>query len=182
MEEKKLLDLIHTGNAEAFIHVMEKYNKLLWVIIGGILNNVGTSEDVEECVSDTYLSLWRNPKAFDPHKGSLKAFLAVIAKRRALDRYRQLKKIMIVELDEVLDSTDDDLLEHIANQELYHELYEAIRSLKEPNKEILIRRYFFDEKPSGIADKTHLPLKEVENRLYQSKQKLRRILCEGGLI
>jgi RNA polymerase sigma-70 factor (ECF subfamily) len=88
----------------------------------------------------------------------------------------------MVELDEVLSSSDDDLFEYIARQELYYELYEAIRMLGEPNKEILIRRYFFDEKPSSISNKTCLPVKEVENRLYQSKLKLRRILCEGGYI
>jgi RNA polymerase sigma-70 factor (ECF subfamily) len=181
MEENKLIRLIHSGDAGAYIHIIEKYNKLLWVIVGGILNNVGTSEDIEECISDTYVSLWRNPKMFDPRKGTLKTYLAVVAKRKALDRYRQLKRMVIVELDEAITSSDDDLFEYIARQELYHELYEAIRTLDEPNKEILIRRYFFNERPSGIADKTHLPLKEVENRLYQSKQKLRRILCEGGL-
>ena len=182
MEEKKLIKLIHTGNAEAFIHVIERYNKLLWVIVGGILNNVGTAEDIEECISDTYLSLWRNPKAYDPKKGSLKTFLAIIAKRRALDKYRQLKKIEIVELDEIINSSDDDLLNYITKQELYNELYTAIRTLNEPNKEILIRRYFFNEKPSIIASKIYLPVKEVENRLYQSKIKLRRILSDGGLI
>jgi RNA polymerase sigma-70 factor (ECF subfamily) len=182
MEENKLIKLIHSGDAGAYIHIIEKCNKLLWVIVGGILNNVGTSEDVEECISDTYVSLWRNPKMFDPSKGNLKTYLAAVAKRKALDRYRQLKRIVIVELDEAITSSDDDLFEYIARQELYHELYEAIRTLDEPNKEILIRRYFFNEKPSGIADKTRLPLKEVENRLYQSKQKLRRILCEGGII
>jgi len=182
LEEKKLIKLIHTGNAEAFIHVIERYNKLLWVIVGGILNNVGTAEDIEECISDTYLSLWRNPKAYDPKKGSLKTFLAIIAKRRALDKYRQLKKIEIVELDEIINSSDDDLLNYITKQELYNELYTAIRTLNEPNKEILIRRYFFNEKPSIIASKIYLPVKEVENRLYQSKIKLRRILSDGGLI
>jgi RNA polymerase sigma-70 factor (ECF subfamily) len=182
MEEEKLIKMIHSGDAQAYIHVIEKYNKLLWVIVGGILNNVGTSEDIEECISDTYLSLWRNPKMFDIRRGTLKTFLAVVAKSKALDRYRKLKKIVIVELDEAISSSDDDLFEHIARQELYSELYEAIRTLDEPNKEILIRRYFFNEKPSGIADKTHLPLREVENRLYQSKQKLRRILCEGDYV
>jgi RNA polymerase sigma-70 factor (ECF subfamily) len=161
---------------------MEKYNKLLWVVAGGILNNVGTNEDIEECIGDAYVSLWQNPNAFDSSKGTLKTFLAIITKRRALDKYRQLKKITIIEIDEAINSSDDDLFEYIAKQELYNELYEAIRTLNEPNKEILIRRYFFGEKPLGIADKTNLPIKDVENRLYQSKLKLRKILGEGGVL
>ena len=176
MDEKRLQELIFAGDAEAYIHIMETYNKLLWVIVGGILSGVGTSEDIEECISDVYLNLWQNPAAFNSEKGTLKTFLAVIAKRRALDKYRKLTRVKIVELDEAVCLADDDLFEYVAQQELNAELYQAIRLLKEPDKEILTRRYFFDEKPSAIADKTCLPLKEVENRLYQSKSKLRKIL------
>jgi RNA polymerase sigma-70 factor (ECF subfamily) len=105
----------------------------------------------------------------------------VVAKRKALDKYRQLTRMKIVELDEAIRSSDDDLLEFIAKRDMYCELYEAIRSLKEPDQEILIRRYFLDEKPSGIAAKTSLPVKEVENRLYQSKIRLRKELqAKGG--
>ena len=176
MNEEKLTEILRSGDRETFFLIMEAYNKLLWVIVGGVLNGVGTSEDIEECISDVYVSLWRNPSAYDPRKGSLKTFIAVAAKRKALDRYRQLTRVKIVELDEAIQSNDDDLLEYIAERDMVSELYEAIRLLKEPDREILIRRYFFDEKPSRIADKTSLPVKEVKNRLYQSKLKLRETL------
>ena len=182
MDDVKLMDMIRSGNEEALTHIIEEYSKLLWIIVGGILNNVGNSEDIEECISDTYMSLWNKPKAFDPRKGSLKTFLAVIAKRRALDKYRLLVKTNIIELDEAIASSDDDLFEFIAKRELYNELYEAIRLLGEPDKEILIRRYYFEEKPSAIANNIHIPLKEVKNRLYQSKMRLRKALCESEVV
>ena len=178
MEDEKLLKLVHSGDKEAFFVIMEKYNKLLWVIVGGILNNVGTSEDIEECISDVYVSLWLKPKAYDSRKGTLKTYLAIVARSKALDRYRQLTKVKIVELDEAISSSDDDLFEYIAKRDMYSELYEAIRSLKEPDREILIRRYFFNEKPAVIAEKTSLPPKEIENRLYQSKIRLKKSLQE----
>ena len=182
MDDVKLFDMICSGNEESLIYIIEKYSKLLWIIVGGILNNVGTNEDIEECISDAYMSLWQKPKAFDPRKGTLKMFLAIIAKRRALDKYRQLTKIKIIELDEAITTSDDDLLEYIAKRDLYSELYEAIRLLGDPDKEILIRRYFFEEKPSAIASKTHIPVKEVKNRLYQSKLRLRKALCESEVV
>ena len=178
MEDEKLIDMLHSGDREAFCRIMETYNKLLWVVVGGVLNGVGTSEDIEECISDVYVSLWLKPKAYDPQKGPLKTYLAVVAKSKALDRYRKLTKVKIVELDDAIRSSDDDLLEYIAKRDMYNDLYEAIRSLKEPDQEILIRRYFFDEKPSGIASKISLSIKEVENRLYQSKIRLRKAFQE----
>ena len=176
MDEERLVEILYSRDREAFSYIIDAYNKLLWLIVGGVLSGVGTSEDIEECISDVYVSLWQKPKAYDQRKGTLKTFVAVVAKRKALDRYRQLTRVKIVELDDAIRSPDDDLLEHIAKRDMTNEMYEAIRTLKEPDKEILIRRYFFDEKPSGIAEHTSLPLKEVKNRLYQSKLKLKEIL------
>ena len=182
MDDEKLMDMICSANEEALIYIIETYSKLLWIIVGGILSNVGTSEDIEECVSDTYMNLWQKPKAYDPRKGSLKTFLATIAKRRALDKYRLLTRTKVIELDEAITLPDDDLFDYVAQQDLHGELYEAIRLLGVPDKEILIRRYFFEEKPSAIADKTHIPVKEVKNRLYQSKLRLRKVLCESEVV
>ena len=159
--------------------MVETYGKLLWVVVGGILGTVGTPQDIEECISDVYVHVWKNPKAYNPQKGSLKTFLAVIARSKALDAYRRLTKSKVIELNEAISSSDDDLLDYIVEKEMHGELYTAIESLTEPNKEFVIRRFFFEEKPARIAEKTALPIKEVENRLYQSKQKLKKIL-QGG--
>ncbi|MCL2422253.1 MAG: sigma-70 family RNA polymerase sigma factor, partial [Defluviitaleaceae bacterium] len=141
---------------------------------------VGTTQDIEECISDVYVKVWKNPRVFNPQKGTLKTFLAVMAKGKALDTYRKLTKSKIINLDEAIQSTDDDLLDYIAEKEMVQALYTAIESLTEPNKEIVIRRYFFEEKPANIAKSISLPVKEVENRLYQSKLKLRKKLIGNG--
>ena len=181
MDDEKLLKMVNSGDDDALIYIIEKYSKLLWVIVGNILNGVGTVEDIEECISDTFMNFWNKPKSFNTSKGSLKTFLSVIARRRALDRYKQLTKNMTVELHEEMSKQEDDLFEFISKRELYNELYEAIRLLGEPDKEILIRRYIFEEKPAYIAYKTNIPTKEVKNRLYRSKLKLQKILSEAGV-
>jgi len=180
LDDSELIQKLLEGNQDAFSYMIDAYSKLLWVVVGGILGNVGTTQDIEECISDVYVQIWKNPNAFNQQKGSLKTFLAVVAKGKALDTYRKLTKSKIIELDEAIQSTDDDLLDYIADKEMVQELYTAIESLTEPNKEIVIRRYFFEEKPASIAKSTSLPVKEVENRLYQSKLKLRKKLTGIG--
>ena len=180
LSDEELIQKLLDGDHDAFSYMIDTYSKLLWVIAGGILGNIGTSQDIEECISDVYAQVWNNPKAFNQQKGSLKTFLAVIAKSKALDTYRKLSKTKIVELSEAIRSTNDDLLDYIVDKEMCQELYAAIESLIEPNKEIVIRRYFFEEKPTSIAKSISMPVKEVENRLYQSKLKLRKILEGTG--
>jgi len=174
-----MIQEISDGKQDAFLYMIETYSKLLWVVVSSILATVGTPQDIEECISDVYVHVWKNPKFYNPQKGSFKTFLAVVAKSKALDTYRKLSKSKIIELTDAIGSSDDDLIDYIVEKEMHDKLYAAIETLTEPNKEIIIRRFFFDEKPRRIAEKTDIPIKEVENRLYQSKLKLRKTL-EGG--
>lgn len=183
MNDEMLIQKLSDGDQEAFSHMIQTYSKLLWVVVGGILGSIGTAQDIEECISDVFIQVWKNPTAFNHEKGTLKTFLAVIAKSKALNAYRKLSKSRITELEEAVMGADCDLLEYIVEKEMCRELYDAITTLTEPNKEILLRRYFFDEKPARIAERFSIPVKEVENRLYQSKIKLRKKLPGiGGFI
>ncbi|MDR3277357.1 MAG: sigma-70 family RNA polymerase sigma factor [Oscillospiraceae bacterium] len=181
MTEEALIKRLRRGDSEAFLDMMDTYNRLLWGVAGGILKDAGTAEDVEECVSDVYLDLWRKPKAFNPKKGSLKTYLAVMARSRALDRYRQLARVQNAELDEALPSPEDALEDRLIARTLSGTLRGAVDALGEPDREIITRRYFLDEKPTAIAAHTSLPLREVNNRLYQSKLKLRKMLGKEEL-
>ena len=176
MDESMVINLLRADDPEAFIEIIESYNNYLWVIVGGILNRVGSRADVEECISDVYLRLWRNRSAYDPEKGTLKAYLATLARNGALNKYRQLTKVHLVSFQDTQIEATDDLLAQVIAHEQYQALYDAICTLREPDKEIIIRRYFFDEKPASIAAQISLPVKEVENRLYQSKLRLRKRL------
>ena len=139
MPDDVLIKKISDGNQEAFLYMIETYSKLLWVVAGGILGSIGTPQDIEECISDVYVHVWKNPSAFNQQRGSLKTFLAAIARSKALDAYRKLSKNKIIELNEAIGASDDDLLSHIVEKEMMGELYAAIESLTEPNKEIVIR-------------------------------------------
>lgn len=46
-------------------------------------------------------------------------------------------------------------------------------ALAEPDREILLRRYYFGQKPREIAAALGLDKKQVDNRLYQTKRRLR---------
>jgi RNA polymerase sigma-70 factor (ECF subfamily) len=179
LRDDELIPKLLNREQDAYLYLMDEYNKLLWVIVGGILGKAGTAQDIEECISDVFIQLWKNPQTFNQQKGTLKSYLAVIAKSKALNTYKKLTRAKIVELNEAIQSTDDDLFDYIVEKDMCQELYEAIQSLVEPNKEIIIRRYFFGEKPKQIAESICMPVKEVENRLYQSKIKLRKKL--GGV-
>jgi RNA polymerase sigma-70 factor, ECF subfamily len=50
-----------------------------------VLGDAAAAEDV---VQDVFLSLWREPAKFDERRGSLRTYVAMMARSRALDRLR----------------------------------------------------------------------------------------------
>ncbi len=170
-DDMTLLESVRSRDEKAIHKLMKTYNRLLWSIAAGILRGVGNEQDVEECVSDVWLALWQKPEGYDPQRGSLKTYLTILTRSRALDRFRSLK-----ETDE-LDGNEPDqtpgMEDTLISEELFTRLREEIDALGEPDREILIRRYFFLQKPSAMAQNMALPVREINNRLYQAKKKLR---------
>jgi RNA polymerase sigma-70 factor (ECF subfamily) len=157
--------------------LMEEHNRLLWSVAGGILRGVGTNEDIEECVGDVWIALWRDPGAFDERRGTLPSYLAVMTRSRALDKLRALRRRETAALQDDTPA-DGGVEDEMVRRELFGSLRDAVDALDEPAREIVIRRYFFEEKPSEIAAKLSLPVKEVHNRLYAAKGRLRKALTE----
>jgi RNA polymerase sigma-70 factor (ECF subfamily) len=154
----------------AYRELFQEYAKLLWAIAGGILSVCdGSAQEIEECVSDVFIELWNRPEKYDPTRGSLKSYLCGIAKNNAIDRYRKKAKESILQLEDYMEKPSEDDLQDIPD---YSQLYEELKSLPEPTREIMVRRYFLDEKPAKIAERLGLPKKEIENRLYRGKSSL----------
>ena len=77
-------------------------------------------------------------------------------------------------------STGMEMQEKLIQQEIRQELMAAVRELEEPNREILIRRYYHDQKPRQIALAMGLSVKQVDNSLFRSKRHLREVLTAKG--
>jgi RNA polymerase sigma-70 factor (ECF subfamily) len=180
-EDKQLYDALLSKDDKAIEFLIVKYHKLLWLVAESALKGLGTAEDVEECVSDVFVRLWRKPEAFDPDRGTMKVYLCVMAKSIALNRYKVLAKSYGAESGNEEKAAGEDTLEIICRKESAGELLDAISALDEPDYEILIRRFYLGEKTSVIAKKLCMRTKDVENRLYRGKKKLQSILCGGRM-
>ena len=81
-------------------------------------------------------------------------------------------------LDEDILAGELGLVEAVLAGERRERLLAAVETLEEEERDILLRRYWGEQKPREIAAALALPVKTVENRLYRTKQRLRRILTE----
>ena len=176
MNDEKTIQAIRMRNEKVIGEVITAYSRLLWSVAGAVLNNIGSVQDMEECVADTFIYLWEHPEKYNPSRGKLKTWLSIIARTQAVNRCREITKRNTVSL-EGTDLPDClGIVEGILRKEAKETLLAAVNALGEPDREILLRRYFYDQKPREIALALNLSVKQVDNRLYQTKKKLRQAL------
>ena len=171
------IDRLSIDRDKVLEEALASYSRLLWVVASRHLSRAdGFSEqDIEECVADVFFDLWQDFDRYDPEKGSLKSYLCAVTSHKAISRYRKATQMKVISLDDV-QQFEEPSYEEVVEPDDYRDLYDAISDLPEPTREILMRRYFFEEQPSTIATRMHLPKKEVENRLYRAKVSLSRTL------
>ncbi|CAH2212237.1 sigma-70 family RNA polymerase sigma factor [Tepidibacter aestuarii] len=172
MIDEKLQQDIHNRNPRTYDFLINEYSKLLWIIASGVLKNVGSREDIEDCVAECFTYLWEHPEKYDHKRGSIKSYLCLITKSKAIDKVRKINKRTTLPYDEDLKAETDDIEEVLVNKQMINDIYNFAKSLKQMDSEIFLLRYFYQLKPREIADKLNITSKEVSNRLYYSRKSL----------
>jgi len=82
--ERQLVARIEAGDDAALATVYDQYGAL---VHGIALRLVGSDTAADIC-QEVFVALWNQPDRWDPQRGSLRTFLAMIARRRAIDHLR----------------------------------------------------------------------------------------------
>ena len=175
LSDKKIISAITARDERMLAFVVQKYSKLLWKIAASILINAASVQDVEECVADVFIYLWQYPEKYDPDKAKLSSWLSVVARSKAVDSYRRITRKREVSMEEILMESLGHAENNVADEEK-DKLRSCIDELDEKEKELVMRRYYYEQKPAEIAVALDMPKKQVENRLYYVRQKLRRMM------
>ena len=84
MDDEKILALYQQRDEAAIAETQKKYGRFCYSIALRLLQN---HEDAQECENDTYLDAWNAIPPQQPNP--LSGFLAMLTRRRALDRFRE---------------------------------------------------------------------------------------------
>src|ERR1700734_4393123 len=81
-----VLQRIASGDADAVRECIALYGPLLWGLAGALPR---APSDAEDATQEIFLDIWRSASRFDASQGSDKVFIAMIARRRLIDRLRK---------------------------------------------------------------------------------------------
>ena len=86
MTEQEILDRIYSSDIDGVTLLVDTYADLLYKIVYDILCDAA-EKDIEECVADSFIAFYNNIDDVDLERGSIKGYLGVIARRRAVNLY-----------------------------------------------------------------------------------------------
>ena len=85
-DDRLLRDRLVAGDERALTAVVAEFGSLVRGVARRVLGDDAAADDVTQ---DVFVWLWERPDRFDPERGSLRAFLSVVARRRAIDWIRR---------------------------------------------------------------------------------------------
>lgn len=173
MEDEKIVQLILREENLGLEAAMAKYQGLAFAIALSVLGG-GSREDAAECVNSAFHDLWRSMPGYDG-RASLKGWIALLARRRAIDRLRQNQRRGQGRTDFPLEDfpAGDPCAEIIEEVDFNRRFNEFIRGLPEPDRSIFVRRYFALEDITHIACRYNLTRGAVDSRLSRLRKSLK---------
>jgi RNA polymerase sigma-70 factor, ECF subfamily len=167
-----LVGAIRSGDQGAMAVLYDRYSAIVYAVALRVLQDTGAAEDL---LQDIFLQLWRRPGAFDPSRGNMAAWLAVIARNRAIDVVRRRRPQD--DIEEVMVSVEPDLASAAERSRAMEKVRGALQAMPPAQRSALELAYFEGLSHSEIAEKTGEPLGTIKTRIRAGLLFLREALA-----
>ena len=185
MTDEKMIELYFRRDEQAIRESVIAYGAYCRSIAAGILTD---PMDAEEAVADTWLAAW---DSIPPNRPKyLRLFLGSITRNKALSRWRKNcaesrgggeTAIALEELSECIGTAGSP--EDAVNTKLLGQTITAfLRQEPAMRRNVFLRRYYYIESLSDIADRYGLKEANVRMMLSRTRQKLRNYLKQEGYL
>jgi RNA polymerase sigma-70 factor (ECF subfamily) len=176
---ESLLKRVADGDSGAVKEVMDQFGGLVWSLARRSCFNPA---DAEDATQEIFLDIWKSAGRYDESKGSETLFVAMIARRRLIDRIRrQGREPQMEDVDapgfEIAGSVSLDG-ETVSEAAL---AAQAVATLKPAQQRVLELGLLQGLSHSEIADVTGMPLGTVKTQMRRGLIKVRELMQVGEL-
>ncbi|HBB20257.1 MAG TPA: RNA polymerase subunit sigma-24 [Ruminococcus sp.] len=165
--------------------LFDEYFGYAYTIVHNRLRGSASAEDIEECVSDVFADVFLKYERGD-FSGDMKGYIGTVAKRRAVDRYRQLKRqAASVSLEDDAAAglrAATDITRESEKRELSRILLDRILSLGEPDSTIIMQKFYYNKNSRQIGTLIGMKASAVRMRCSRAAEKLKTMLAADGLL
>ena len=173
--DASLLREIEMRNPDA---LGELYDLYASSILGFLMQLLGRREEAEEVLQEAMLQVWRQAAKYDPRRASVASWLSMIARSRAIDRYRSTKghdrTLANVEREPGSSTVDPRGTHNVWLHELRRRLRTALEQLPAAQRDVIHAMYFRGLTHVETAEALDTPLGTIKTRALLAMRKLRR--------
>ncbi|MBN1272480.1 MAG: sigma-70 family RNA polymerase sigma factor [Candidatus Aminicenantes bacterium] len=181
-EDKKLVERAVRGDKEAYEMIIHRYQQPMLNYIGRM---IGERESALDFTQEIFLKTYSSLQMYQP-KYKFSTWLFKIASNYIIDYWRK-KKLDTFSMDHPLGKDDDGPLMQIADedysiperfelQEIRKRIESALEKIPPELRELFIWRHVNEFSYEEIAEIKGIPVGTIKNRVFQAKEKIRRIV------
>ena len=159
-EDLALLQRVRQGEQSAMAEVFDKYGRAVYSVALRILKDAGHAEDVTQ---EIFFQIWRNSDSFVQGRGSLGAWLVVVARNRSIDLLRRRKPTDSV--DDVVLAAPFNLAADAEHNAMMEKVQRVLQDLPVEQQRSMELAFFEGLSHSEIAERTGDPLGTVKTRI-----------------
>ncbi len=175
MTEEKAIKLLQNGSTEALKWFITRYTPYVSTIIHNIIGDTMSFADVEEVTSDVFLALWNNACKIGCSR--VQGYLGSVARNKAKNKIRELGRYIPLD-DDIYIAGDLMLEEKLIESEIQSIVKKEVMSLKEPDREILLRYYYYYQSIACISEEMNMTEANIKIRLHRTRNTLRSTLIK----
>ena len=181
-----LLQRIATGDPTAVEGLLDRFGGLVWSLARRLSP---TPEDAEDAVQEIFADVWAHADRYDPSVAAERTFVAMIARRRLIDRRRKQSRALPSEaMAEPASLPAPDAGPDLALTEDAERAKELLASLRPEQREALKLSIYDGWSHQRISEKMSLPLGTVKSYIRRGLLQIREVLRRkdahdpGGLV
>jgi len=170
-DEPFLLALVQSGDEQAMASLYDRYSGIVYSVALRVLRDPAAAEDILQGI---FMQFWRQPDSFTAARGSLAAWLAVVARNRAIDLLRRRRPT--ASIDDIALASPGNLADEAERNSLMDRARIVIHQLPKEQRKTLEMAFFDGLTHSEIAELTGDRLGTVKTRIRSALLTLRKAL------
>ncbi|MEZ4233378.1 MAG: sigma-70 family RNA polymerase sigma factor [Polyangiaceae bacterium] len=174
LEDAQLIRAAANGQRRALAALYDRHAPSMLALA---LRVLAQRQEAEDLVHDVFLEAWKRAADYDANRGSVRAWLLLRTRSRALDRKKSVRVKRSVSLEsESLPETGRRGADTAPDQA---RLRQVLLELPSEQREVLVLGYFEGLSSTEISSHMGIPIGTVKSRVAAALAKLRGVLKEG---
>ena len=168
----QLLSRVAAGDRAAFATLYRQTAAKLYGVVARILPR---SDLAGEVLQEAYVRIWQKAGDFDSTKGSPMAWMATIARNRALDEVRRAKPLALEDMQEGFEPAAEEIdpLGSRDRSERLAALMRCLSQLDPEKRQIVLLAYYRGASREALSKRFERPVPTIKTWLHRSLAQLK---------